>query len=102
MGLPFFLGYENGLAAAKSSNKPVMFFVTATWCGWCKRLARESFTDPQIKKLLENFVLVIVDGVGDSTGMHSVTDVRTMAVAYLDLLDRLNLEQVDIVGLAMG
>ena len=29
-----------------------MFFVTTTWCGWCKKLARENFRDPEVKKLL--------------------------------------------------
>lgn len=61
-GLPFVLGFHKGLARSKATGKPVMFFVTATWCGWCKKLAAESFTDPAIKKLLESFVLVIVDG----------------------------------------
>lgn len=61
-GLPFVIGYEEGLSKARSEGKPAMMFVTATWCGWCRRLAEDSFNDPEIRRLLENFVCVIVDG----------------------------------------
>lgn len=70
--LPFILGYENGMAAAKAANKPAMLFVTTTWCGWCTKLADESFTDPEIKKLLDNFVLVIVDGDTEQKALQTL------------------------------
>ncbi len=61
-GLPFVVGYERGVKAAEESGKPTLFFVTTTWCGWCKRLARDNFDDPSIRPLLEQFTLVLVDG----------------------------------------
>lgn len=61
-GLPFVIGYEEGLSQVASTQKPAMLFVTTTWCGWCKRLAADSFDDPQVRELLDKFVLVIVDG----------------------------------------
>jgi len=61
-GLPFVLSYEKGLEVAKSQDKPAMMFVTTTWCGWCKKLSEENFNDPDVAKLLESFVCVIVDG----------------------------------------
>jgi thiol:disulfide interchange protein len=60
--LPFIIGYEEGLSEAKAQKKPMMLFVTTTWCGWCKKLAEENFNDPRVKELLSQFVLVIVDG----------------------------------------
>ena len=65
-GLPFVIGYEAGMAKAQAEKKPVMLFVTTTWCGYCKKLAAEDLTDPDVRKLLELFVLAIVDG--DSEG----------------------------------
>jgi thiol:disulfide interchange protein len=61
-GLPFVVGYEAGMAKAQAEKKPAMLFVTTTWCGWCKKLAADDLTDPDVRKLLELFVLVIVDG----------------------------------------
>lgn len=60
-GLTFVVGYNQGLEKARAENKPAMLFVTATWCGWCKKLANESFNDPEVRQLLDKFVLVIVD-----------------------------------------
>jgi thiol:disulfide interchange protein len=60
--LPFVIGYEKGLAEAKAKDKPLMLFVTTTWCGWCTKLAQENFNDETVKALLGKFVLVIVDG----------------------------------------
>jgi thioredoxin-related protein len=66
-GLPFVFGYEQGMEQARAQGKPAMLFMTTTWCGWCKKLAHESFNDPEIKRLLtENFVCVIVDGDTES------------------------------------
>lgn len=62
-GLPFVFGYEQGMAQARQTGKPAMLFVTTTWCGWCKKLAKESFRDGEIRSLLtKHFVCVIVDG----------------------------------------
>jgi len=60
--LPFIIGYEQGLAEAKAKHKPLMFFVTTTWCGWCMKHAQENFCNETVKSLLDKFVLVIVDG----------------------------------------
>ncbi len=62
-GLPFVFGYEAGRQESQAQQKPVMYFVTTTWCGWCRKLAGEAFQDERIKQLLtDEFVCVIVDG----------------------------------------
>lgn len=60
--IPFILGYEKGMAAVKDTGKPPMLFITTTWCGYCKKLAGESFTDDGVVKILAKFTPVIVDG----------------------------------------
>jgi thioredoxin-related protein len=71
-GLPFIVGYDEGRAAAAAQGKPAMMFITTTWCGWCKKLANESFNDPEIRNLLANFVCVIVDGDTESDAMRKL------------------------------
>ncbi len=71
-GLPFTVGYSEGLAEVRATGKPAMFFVTATWCGWCKKLAKDTFTDSEVKKLLDRFVLVLVDGDTEAAAARSL------------------------------
>ncbi|MCA8961232.1 MAG: thioredoxin family protein [Planctomycetes bacterium] len=60
--IKFVIGFEKGQEMAQLSGKPMMLFFTTTWCGWCKKLAGESFVDPQVVAELTSFVPVIVDG----------------------------------------
>jgi thioredoxin-related protein len=58
MWLPFTEGME---LAAKQKKHVVIDFYT-TWCVWCKRMDRQTFSDPEVKKFLaENFVTIRVD-----------------------------------------
>ena len=51
------------LASAKNENKPVFLDISASWCGYCKRMKANVFTDPQVGKFYNaNFINVSVDG----------------------------------------
>jgi thioredoxin-related protein len=55
--------YDVGLKKAKDINRHVFIDFTAKWCGYCKKMDREVFSDPRIIDLLNNdFVSVRVDG----------------------------------------
>ena len=60
--LKFVVGYSKGVEQARKDKKLVMLDFTTTWCGWCKKLASESFTDAEVVKALDGFTCVIVDG----------------------------------------
>jgi thioredoxin-related protein len=55
--------YDAGLKKAREENKHVFIDFTAKWCGWCKKMDRETFKEPDVVKLInESFVPVRVDG----------------------------------------
>ncbi len=55
--------YDEGLAKAKKEGKHIFIDFTAKWCGYCKKMDKTTFIEPEIVKLLNNdFVSVQVDG----------------------------------------
>jgi thiol:disulfide interchange protein len=59
--LPFVQTYAQGVAQAASQSKPMLVFFTAEWCHFCHQMADEAFTDPQVVRLSEQFVCILVD-----------------------------------------
>jgi len=58
-GLPCFHDYEEGLAYAKESGKPVMLDFTGWACVNCRKMEEQVWSDPRVlKKLREDFVLI--------------------------------------------
>ena len=48
--------------ATKQGKPMFMFFTGSDWCGWCKRLQREVFFQPEFEKwATENVVLMELD-----------------------------------------
>ncbi|MFH1687066.1 MAG: thioredoxin family protein [bacterium] len=55
--------YDAGLKMAKEQDKHVFVNFTTSWCGYCKKMDKTTFVDPDVLKMFyENFVAVKVDG----------------------------------------
>lgn len=52
---------DEGIATAGKENKPVMIDTYADWCIACKELEEYTFSDAEVAKILENYVLVKLD-----------------------------------------
>lgn len=58
--------FDEGLAKAKAEGKNIFVDLTASWCGWCKKMDKETFNQPEVVKMVnENFVPVKVWGDSD-------------------------------------
>jgi len=54
--------YEKGLALGKSSNKKIMINFYADWCGYCKKMEKETFGAPKVADYLNaNFIAIRIN-----------------------------------------
>ena len=63
--LKFVEGYQRGYAQAVDQSKPMLLFFTAEWCHFCHQMADEAFTHPQVVRLADHFVCILVDADHD-------------------------------------
>lgn len=51
--------FEEGMKLAKKKHKFVIVDIYTDWCGWCKKMDKETFRDPEVVKYLnENFIAI--------------------------------------------
>ena len=55
------LSYTQALDEARAGNRLVMLDVYTDWCGWCKKLDRETFADSRVREALKDFVALKVN-----------------------------------------
>ena len=56
------VGYNQGMTQGRDFDKPVFLHFTAPWCSWCKKMKKETYTDPKvIRYMTDNFVAVMID-----------------------------------------
>jgi thiol:disulfide interchange protein len=75
---PFF---TDALALAKKERKSVVLDFYAEWCVPCKRMSRETFSDPKVKALLQRVILLKIDSdrfpdLAKKFGVIGLPDIR--------------------------
>jgi thioredoxin-related protein len=59
------LSFNDALTKAKQENKKVIVDIYTDWCGWCKKMDAEAYSNEEVKKIIEdNFVFVKLDAEG--------------------------------------
>lgn len=57
------LAFNDGLAKARTENKPIFVEFYADWCVFCKKFQKETIKDPKVARMLsENFIYVRLNG----------------------------------------
>jgi thioredoxin-related protein len=60
------LPIDQALTKAQETGKKILVDVYAPWCGFCRRMHAETFSDPSVSKYIaENYVATRVDGDSD-------------------------------------
>ncbi len=57
------LAFDAAATKAQAQKKHMIVDIYTTWCGWCKIMERETYTNPQVVAYLnDNFILAKVNG----------------------------------------
>lgn len=78
---------ETAFAEARKSGRPVLVDLYAAWCGWCKTMEREVFTQQVFQTYAERFVLLRVDVEDGADGTDLQRRFSANSLPTLLLLD---------------
>jgi len=77
--------YTDGIKQASATNKKILVDVYTDWCGWCKRMEKDTYSDDGIKSYLsEKYILVRLNAESDvqeTVGNEQMTQAE-IAKAY--------------------
>ena len=59
------LSFEKAIEANKTNPKPLLISIYTDWCGWCKKMYNETYTNPIIAKYVnDNYHAIKLNGEG--------------------------------------
>jgi thiol:disulfide interchange protein len=91
-GLPAFFDYEEGLAAAKKLNKPVMIDFTGHSCANCRKMEAGVWIDPEVQRTLQEDFVLIQLYVDDKTDLPDAEVYKDKSGQTISTLGNKNLD----------
>ena len=83
-GVAWVYTLAEGLTIAKATKKPLMVDFFATWCGWCKKLDKDVYTNAEVVALSKEFVCVKVDTDKNSKDTEKYVIQGLPTIAFLN------------------
>ena len=76
--------YDSALEQAKKEKKLVLVDIYTDWCGWCKKLDRDTYSDKDVQaKLAKDFVAVKINPEKSSAGQKLQQQFGARGYPYL-------------------
>jgi thiol:disulfide interchange protein DsbD len=72
---PKFLDYDEGMKSAKANGKPVMLDFTGFGCVNCREMEAAVWSDPRVKKIIDNDYVLISLYVDDKTKLKEPVEI---------------------------
>jgi len=80
--------YDHALEKAKKDKKLVMVDLYTDWCGWCKKLDRDVYTNAQVEeKLAKDFVSVKINPEKGSSNAQLARQFGTRGYPHIVFAD---------------
>ena len=80
--------YDSALEKAKKEKKLVLVDIYTDWCGWCKKLDRDTYSDKDVQaKLAKDFIAVKVNPEKSSEGKKLQQQFGVRGFPYIAFVD---------------
>lgn len=76
------LSFDEAMEMAQKDPKPLMIDVYTDWCGWCKKMDKDTFKDSETAAYInKNFYAVKLDAESDERITHKGKKISKMQLA---------------------
>lgn len=91
--------YDTGLEKAKKDKKLVMVDMYTDWCGWCKKLDKDTYSDKDVgNKVAKDFVAVKLNPEKSPKGATLAKQFGTTGFPHIVFVDAAGNKVSDIKG----
>ncbi|HUK81723.1 MAG TPA: thioredoxin family protein [Verrucomicrobiae bacterium] len=91
--------YDKALAAAKADNKILMVDVYTDWCGWCKKLDKDVYSNADVKaKLTKDFVTLKINPEKSKKNQQLARNFGTRGYPHIVFLDANGKKISEVIG----
>jgi len=78
------LSYTEGLALAEKENKYVLIDFYTGWCGYCKKMDKETYSKEEVKKILsDKFVTIKINARSENKVVENGKEISERKLATL-------------------
>ena len=64
------MGFEEAIAASEKQPKKIFIDVYTEWCGWCKKMDKTTFVDPEVAKYMNEAYYAVKFDAESSEPVH--------------------------------